>query len=252
MIKSPIKWAGGKTFLIPKLILDCDNQSPDNFVDVFTGSSVVALNMPCDNIIANDISYPLYVFHKCVKAGLVSCGNYNLSEQEYYTNRARFNEIKTSTTNDVELATLFYYLNRAGFNGLYRENSKGGFNVPWGKKKTFKSLSIDQAAYNKIQFFNKDYKNLTIPKNSLLYLDPPYDTPFTKYSKNDFTWEDQKQVIEWAINTGEKFIISNQATDRIVDLYNNYGLNTEIVMAPRRISANGNRDKAKEVYTKNF
>lgn len=252
MIKSPIKWAGGKSFLVERIKEDCNNLNLPNFIDLFTGSSVVALNMPSDNIIANDISYPLITFHKIVKQGLLPIKNYNLTEVEYYANREKFNIIKSTTTNDIELATLFYYLNTAGFNGLYRENAKGSFNIPCGKKKTFKPLAYNTTAYNKINFINDDYKNVNIPKNSLIYIDPPYDTPFTKYNKTDFNWENQKELIQWAINTNEKFIISNQATDRIINLYTNHALNIDILYAPRRVAANGNRDKAKEVYAKNF
>lgn len=250
MIKSPIKWAGGKSWLVEKIKNDFNNLKVDNFVDLFTGSGVVALNIPCKNIIANDISVPLINFHNQVKQGLAINQSYNLTNTEYYSNRTRFNNVKNNLT--VESAILFYYLNRAGFNGLYRENSKGEFNVPWGKKKTFKPLEIDKKAYSKITFLNSSYEEVDVPANSLIYVDPPYDTPFTKYSKGDFTWENQVELIEWLVNINEKVIISNQATDRIVDLYTSHNFNIEIVEAPRRISANGNREKAKEVYAKNF
>lgn len=250
MIKSPIKWAGGKSWLVPKIKDDFNILKVDNFIDLFTGSSVVALNIPCKNIIANDISTPLINFHNKIKQGLIINQTYSLTDVEYYSNRARFNVVKNNLTD--ESATLFYYLNRAGFNGLYRENSKGEFNVPWGKKKTFKPLEVNKQVYSKIVFLNSSYEQVRVPTNSLIYVDPPYDTPFTKYSKGDFIWEDQIKLVEWLVNTNEKIIISNQATDRIIDLYTSYNFNIEIIEAPRRISANGNREKAKEVYAKNF
>lgn len=250
MIKSPIKWAGGKSWLIEKINQDFNTAQVDNVVDLFTGSAVVALNIPCNSIIANDISFSLINFHNQIKQGLAINQVYDLTETEYYKNRALFNIVKNNPTK--QSAILFYYLNSAGFNGLYRENSKGEFNVPWGKKKTFKLLDYNLETYSKIIFINKSYEEVSIPKNSLIYVDPPYDTPFTKYSKNDFNWENQQELIKWLLNTKEKFIISNQATNRIVDLYAKYNLKIELLDAPRRINANGNRDKAKEVYAKNF
>lgn len=252
MIKSPIKWAGGKSWLIERINQDCIKLNPETFIDVFTGSGIVALNSPCKNVVANDINHALITFHKTIKAGSLNLGTFNLTEQEYYNNRNRFNQIKNSNINDIELSVLFYYINKTCFNGLYRENSKGEFNVPWGKKKKLAELKVDHNAYSKIIFKESSYELLDIPSNSFMYLDPPYDTPFTKYSKGDFTWKNQVELLNWALSKNNNFAISNQATDRIIKLYKDSGLNVDILYAPRRISANGNRDKVKEVYAKNF
>lgn len=262
LIKSPLKWVGGKSFLAFKIIQDLENLKVNNFIEPFCGSIVLSLNVP-DNVkpLANDINSPLINFYtelQTYKDNLIKANNYNLTEEEYYQIRTEFNQLKNSPSSIdlTKLASHFYYLNKAGFNGLYRENNKGEFNVPWGKRKSLASLPSDNQFYSslsKIQFTSMDYQQLVISDNStLLYLDPPYDTEFTKYSKNDFKWEDQINLLDWAIALNIPFIISNQATTRIIELYKSYNLNIEFILAPRRISCNGDRSQAHEVYAKNF
>jgi DNA adenine methylase len=83
------------------------------------------------------------------------------------------------------------------------------------------------------------------PPYRMYYADPPYDVQFTKYSQDDFTWDDRIRLTQWLAKHPGKVVLSNQATDRIVDLYEHHGFPIEIVDAPRRISCNGDRRPAK-------
>lgn len=250
MIKSPIKWAGGKSFLLPKINQDFISSQQPVFIEPFCGSAVVSLNISSQKTIANDINFNLINFFSELETLYIDTDSYSYTEAEYYLFRREYNFLKNTSKYPKRLAELFYYLNKAGFNGLYRENKKGEFNVPWGKRKYIPRLNLYDLSY--IQFTNYAYQDLIIPSNSFMYLDPPYDSEFTTYSKEGFNWSDQILLIEWASKLNVPFIISNQSTSRIKELYSDYKLNIEYIEAPRRIACNGNRNNQEELYAKNF
>lgn len=151
-----------------------------------------------------------------------------------------------------ESALLFYYLNRTCFNGLCRFNSKGYFNVPFGRYKTINyKQTQDFLLYRKIlrqwDFKIGDFQDIQLTKTDFIYADPPYDVEFTKYSKEDFNWEDQVRLVEWLATHPSPVILSNQATPRIIELYETYDFDILLLDAPRRISRTGDRTPAKEV-----
>ena len=169
----------------------------------------------------------------------------------YYEMRARFNQLtREGQSQTSEAALIFYYLNRTAFNGLCRFNNSGGFNVPFGRYKTI-DYATDFSAYQiplqPWEITCGDFETLKLEPDDFIYADPPYDVQFTKYSQDDFTWEDQIRLTKWLAKHPGKVVLSNQATDRIVNLYEDYGFTIDRVDAPRRISCNGDRRPAKEV-----
>lgn len=171
----------------------------------------------------------------------------------YYANRARFNSGEASY---AESAALFYYLNRTGFNGLCRFNSKGGFNVPFGKYKTINyrtSFPELTELFKGYTFACGDFQKLPLNTTDFIYADPPYDDGFTTYSAGGFTWDDQVRTAKWLVSHPGPVVASNKATPRIVELYTELGFELQYISAPRRISCDGNRDDAKEILaTKNL
>jgi site-specific DNA-adenine methylase len=147
-------------------------------------------------------------------------------------------------------ALLFYYLNRTGFNGLCRFNNKGEFNVPFGKYKTI-TYSADFLEYRELlgrwEFSCGDFQAMALREDDFIYADPPYDRVFTKYSQQDFTWDDQERLAVWLSQHSGRVVVSNQATDRILALYQKLGFRVDTVEAPRRIACNGNRKPALEM-----
>ncbi len=145
---------------------------------------------------------------------------------------------------------LFYYLNRTGFNGLCRFNSRGLFNVPFGKykninyKEDFREYS---EALSKFEITNLDFEEVGYRDGDFIYYDPPYDTPFTSYSKEDFKWDDQVRLVEHIKRSELPALVSNQATPRIIELYQDNGFHIELIDAPRRISCTGDRSSVKEI-----
>lgn len=180
------------------------------------------------------------------------------NDQElFYAHRARFNEIISNGKADsAEAASLFYYLNRTCFNGLCRFNSKGGFNVPFGRYKTI-NYTTDFTQYAAVlahwTFTTGDFSKLEISADDFIYADPPYDVEFTSYSPGGFSWADQVRLAEWLAQHQGPVIASNQATEKILDLYGRLGFNIELLAAPRMIACNGDRTRAREMLArKNF
>ena len=97
-------------------------------------------------------------------------------------------------------ASFFYYLNRTGYNGLCRFNSRGEFNVPFGSYKTIgytRDFSRLQAAFANWTFQCGDFEKLELRADDFIYADPPYDVEFTEYSQGGFSWDDQVRAAEW-------------------------------------------------------
>ncbi len=225
VISSPIRWAGSKKRLLNEMIEKMFVTNDENYVEPFLGSAVVLLNVLNNKLsfnfkkfYVNDINYNIINFYISLKVDSLSlisslekvAKKYNaltLDEQEkfYYDMREKFN---STSKNDKKKVIYFYFLMKTGFNGVYRENSKGKFNVPFGKKTRViidKHLLLDIS--NKIQnveFYNMDYKDFfkylkkeKIINSSFIYCDPPYlpddDLVYQKhilYTKDMFNHEE--------------------------------------------------------------
>ncbi|MEW5920347.1 MAG: DNA adenine methylase [Bacillota bacterium] len=94
---------------------------------------------------------------------------------------------------------------------------------------------------------SKDFEAIPVENPDFIYADPPYDVEFTQYAKEGFCWEDQVRLVRWLAKHPGPVILSNQATDRIIKLYQNYEFCIEFLEAPRMISCTGDRTPAKEV-----
>ncbi len=250
-LKPPLKWAGGKRWLLPHLLPILQKFENKRLVEPFCGGLAVALGLKPKQALLNDINALVINFYKRLQFGLQTTLTMANNETLYYQYRLRLNDLITSGNIDgSESAELFYYLNRSGYNGLSRFNSKGQFNVPFGRYKTINYLQ-DFSGYKEIfknwQFSACDFEQLIIQSNDIVYADPPYDVQFTKYAKEDFTWLDQERLANWLGQLNVPIIVSNQATIRIVKLYKKIGFKIKKLSAPRMISCNGNRDEALEI-----
>ena len=173
------------------------------------------------------------------------------SERLYYLYRKRLNELVTNGgSKSSETAALFYFLNRTGYNGLCRFNQKGEFNVPFGRYSKI-TYTSDFSGYKKYfsswEFKSQDFEKLKLNSSDFVYADPPYDVEFTSYAKEGFTWDDQVRTAGWLAKHKGPVVLSNQATNRIVDLYTSLGFELTFLAAPRRISCTGDRTPAREV-----
>lgn len=172
----------------------------------------------------------------------------------YYRNQYNLLKKKLNITNQeiITKSALFIFLNKTCFRGVYRENSSGTFNVPFGNYKKVEIFNSDNLT-NISLLFNKhnvifkccdfnEIKKMYLDRYSFIYLDPPYypenETSFTSYTANDFDKERHIKLIKLChyLNSKAKFLLSNSNTDFIKDKLNQYHLN--IILCKRAITSN--------------
>ena len=237
-MRSFLKWAGGKSKLSANIKYHF--REGKRLVEPFVGSGALFLNtsfeeyLLCDtnpdliNLYNNLKKYPEDLVHKTKKLFTKE----NNTEDQFYILRDRFNSLKTS---DINKSALFIYLNKHAFNGLCRYNSKGIFNVPFGRynnpqcpeDKMYNFSHKSQKAIFKCQDFNITFDEIS--KGDIVYCDPPYvplsDTSsFTSYAKNDFNFQHQEELANHAEELkfrGVQCIISNHDLKITRELYKN-------------------------------
>lgn len=287
-----IKWVGGKTQLLQTieqtLPADFSQRKNVTYIEPFVGGGAVLfwILQKYPNItqaVINDINPDLTTAYRTVKiqpTDLVAClreiqAEYiPLNEEKrkdyYLQKRERFN---TKLLGDVENTVLFIFLNRTCFNGLYRVNSKGLFNVPFGRYTNPKicdeqTIFADSELLQRVEILNGDFEK-TLPfatENTLFYFDPPYKplsetSSFNSYSKEEFNDSEQIRLRDFChkINAlGYDFILSNSdvkgknTNDNFFDdLYSDFDI--QRVFATRMVNANAEkRGKLTELMISNF
>jgi DNA adenine methylase len=251
IVGPPLKWAGGKRWIVQHILPFWLKERHRRLVEPFCGGLAVTLGLRPDRALLNDINPHLINFYKQLKRGLKFTLPAENDESFYYKHRERFNElIKNGRSSGPEAAQLFYYLNRTGYNGLCRFNRSGYFNVPFGRYSRI-NYSKDFLQYKHVfkhwDFENVDFEQLQTELGDFIYADPPYDVEFTSYSSGGFGWADQVRTAQWLSKHRGPVILSNQATEKIRELYGDFGFSLKFFDAPRRISCNGDRTAALEV-----
>lgn len=250
-VNPPLKWAGGKRWLLPHLAPLWRAHQNRRYVEPFCGGLAAPLGLRPETAVLNDINPHLVNFYKHLQRGFEITIEMKNEENSFYRHRNRFNQlIREEKSETAEAAQLFYYLNRTCFNGLCRFNQSGEFNVPFGTHKAITYLtdfSQFRRVFKKWDFTNLDIESLELEPEDFIYADPPYDVEFTTYSVGGFSWDDQRRAAERLASHPGPVVLSNQATARIVELYKKLGFEIRYLDGPRRISCTGDRSAAKEV-----
>lgn len=265
-----LKWAGGKRQLLANILPFI----PDNFeryVEPFIGGGAVFFRLEPNNAIINDVNSELINCYRVIRDNVEELINIlanHINDQEYYTEIRNLDRTEAyNNLTDIEKAARMIYLNRTCFNGLYRVNKKGQFNVPFGRYANPRIL--DEQLLREINMFLND-GNIDIRNGNYLdvlqecnaqdfvYLDPPYQpvnaTSFTSYTSGGFDESEQirlKEQCDILTNNGVRFMQSNSNAPLIQELYNDY--NIQIVNARRNINRNANgRGAVEEVIITNY
>ena len=288
-----IKWVGGKGQLIEQLEAllpaDCDRWENVTYIEPFVGGGAMLFHMlqkhkNIKSAVINDINADLTTCYKVVRdtpAELVaslkevqkeyySLHSEDLRKQYYLLMRDEFNTKSLST---IRNTTLFFFLNRTCFNGLYRVNKSGLFNVPFGRYETPTicdpvTIYADSELLQNVEILTGDYQQ-TFGKahgKTLFYFDPPYrplsnTSSFNDYTKeafNDLAQERLKRFCDRIEKAGYSFMLSNSdcfntpLRDRFFeDLYLEYTI--ERVWASRSVNANASkRGKLQEILVHNY
>jgi DNA adenine methylase len=211
----------------------------------------VALGLLPDRATLNDTNPHLISFYRWLQRGLKIKVAMENDETLFYQHRERFNALLASGKGDTaEAASLFYYLNRTGYNGLCRFNSRGEFNVPFGRYRTIGYLpdfSAYRDAFANWTFTTGDVEDVPLDRDDFVYADPPYDVEFTQYSQGGFSWVDQERTALALSRHRGPVVLVNQATERVEDLFRKLGYTVDFMDAPRRISCTGDRTPAREI-----
>ncbi len=250
-LRPPLKWAGGKRWLVPYLRPIWDRLGERRLVEPLCGGLAVALGLQPRLALLNDLNPHNVNFFRWLRTGLQIDLQMENDAGLYYRHRERFNQlIREGKAGSREAAELFYYLNRTCYNGLCRFNRSGGFNVPFGRHNSIhyqRDFSEYPPRLAQWQFTTGDFASIALEPDDFIYADPPYDVEFTQYSKEAFGWDEQVRLAEWLAEHPGPVVLSNQATERIVKLYRALGFKLRFEQAPRMISCNGDRTKATEV-----
>ena len=259
---SPIvKWVGGKRQLLPE-IMPLINKKCSTYVEPFVGGGAVFFELQPKKAIINDYNSELVNVYTVVRdhseeliEELEKHNRYNNGEY-FYMIRALDRSEAYDTMSDTEKAARIIYLNKTCYNGLYRVNSAGQFNSPYGKYKNPNIVNEDSiramSRYlqsNKITIRQGDYKEVLkgLRRGAFVYLDPPYmpislSSSFTGYTENGFSYAQQvtfKEECDKLRKKGISFLQSNSDCPEIRDLYREYEIRT--VQAKRRINSKGNK-----------
>ena len=250
-LKPPLKWAGGKRWLVPHLYPIWAKYPFRRYVEPFCGGLALPLAFAPRNALLNDTNPHLIGFYRWLQRGLEVKLDMRNDRDLYYHHRARFNQyIHDGAGSEQTAAEIFYYLNRTCYNGLCRFNRKGEFNVPFGSYRSInytRNFDDYRPALSHWAFTAGDFEQIALQPDDFVYADPPYDVEFVSYSQQGFSWNDQVRLAHWLAKHPGPVILSNQSTERVVQLYEKLGFTLRYLDAPRRISCNGNRTPAKEV-----
>ncbi len=271
MARPVLKWVGGKRRLIENIINLLPNDYHERaYHEPFFGGGALFFHLEPLRGSINDVNSRLMNFYRVLKEKptelMEEASKFVYDKHEYYRLRTRFNE---GTLGPVEGAAILLYLNKTGYNGLYRVNSKGHYNVPFGRYKN--PRIVDE---NKIMEASRLLQNILITNQRFLsvqnhakdgdivYFDPPYlpvseTSDFTSYSKSGFSYDDHKLLRDTCVELHERgvlFVQSNSYVQPIIELYKNIpGFRTEIVQMNRPINSKASkRGEVNEILITNI
>lgn len=268
-----VKWVGGKR----QLLTEIQNAMPpkksySTYYEPFVGGGAVLFHNQPKKAVINDYNADLINAYEVIKNNvdelIDSLKKHENTEDYFYKQRELDRQPDFNLLTEVEKASRLIYLNKTCFNGLYRVNSQGFFNTPYGRYKNPNIvnehvLRAVNTYFNKnnIIFRNGDFEDAVknIRKGAFVYFDPPYapistTSNYTGYTLAGFNEADQirlKKLCDKLNKQGVKWLLSNSKVDFITELYKDYDI--QVVTAKRNVnSVASKRGEVEEVLIKNY
>ena len=268
-----VKWAGGKRQLIPQ-IRERMPEKYNDYYEPFIGGGAVIFDLLPANALINDINKALINTYRTIcnesdaflkEVNRLDNDIWEDGKKYYYSIREHYNDKLMRSEYDVELAALFVFINKHCFNGLYRVNGKGLFNVPYNNSRR---VSIDEEA---IMAASKYLKGVTIiegdfeqacknaKKGDFVFIDSPYaplnPTSFESYTKEGFDIESHKRLAKLydeLTARGCYCMLTNHNTELINELYGNKDYKIDVVSVKRMINSDASNRVGEEVIICNY
>ncbi len=264
-----VKWVGGKRQLMFELLKNLP-KSYNRYFEPFIGGGALFFELQPDNAYISDMNEELINLYSVVRDSvdelIEDLSKHEVSKEYFLEIRNIDRTEEYSKLSNVERASRFIYLNRTCFNGMYRVNSKGEFNVPFGNYKNPRIIDENNLLncselLKRTEIKCADFSEILnkAQRGDFVYFDPPYvplneTSSFTSYTKDGFDIDMQfklRDVCDELDSMGVKFMLSNSDTKLVNDLYENYEIKK--VFASRQINANADgRGKITEVLVKNY
>lgn len=268
-----VKWAGGKRQLLPQ-IKERMPEKYNNYYEPFVGGGAVTFELMPKNALINDINRALInaykqicnaseAFLKAVKK--LDAEMWEDGKEYYYSLREHYNDKLVKAEYDVELAALFVFMNKHCFNGLYRVNGKGLFNVPYNNSRR---TSVDEKSIMDISKYlqdvtitDGDFEDACVAasKCDFVFIDSPYaplnPTSFESYTKEGFDIESHKRLAKFydeLTARGCYCMLTNHNTELINELYGNKGYKMDVVSVKRMINSDASNRVGEEVIICNY
>jgi len=273
-----VKWVGGKRQLMQQF-RDMNlyppyafNPEVATYFEPFVGGGAMFFNLLPKKSVLSDMNQELVITYNIIKKDVDSLIK-KLKEHQQKNNKEYFLKVRAQEVeklSDVDIAARFIYLNRTGFNGLYRVNGSGKFNVPYAGNKNPLICDEDNLrkahdAMKDTKIFHQDYKKVLekAKKGDFIYFDPPYypvskTSAFTSYTKEGFLEKEQEELRNVFVKLHKRgcfVMLSNSDTPFINKIYSRLDKKIKIhkVLAGRAINSKGTgRGKVKEVVVVNY
>lgn len=268
-----VKWAGGKRQLLAQ-IKERMPEKYNNYYEPFIGGGAVLFELLPTNAIINDINRALINAYRVISqepdefiefVNKLDSEIWENGKEYYYFLRQHYNDKLMREEYDVELAALLVFINKHCFNGLYRVNGKGLFNVPYNNSRR---KSIEENVIKNISAYLKRVKIMegdfevackTASKGDFLFLDSPYvplnPTSFDSYTKQGFDKESHERLaklVDELTAKGCYCMITNHNTEFINQLYGNKGYRIDVVNVKRMINRDASKRVGEEVIICNY
>lgn len=264
-----VKWVGGKRQLMFELLKNMP-QIYNRYFEPFIGGGALFFELQPEQAYISDMNEELINLYQVVRDNvdelITDLKKHDISKEYFMGIRNIDRTEDYENWSSIQKASRFIYLNRTCFNGMYRVNSKGEFNVPFGHYKNPRivdenNLTNCSNLLQRTEIRHADFSEILtkVQEGDFVYFDPPYvplseTSSFTSYTKDGFDIDMQfklRDVCDELDSIGVKFLLSNSDTKLVNELYENY--NIKKVFASRQINANADgRGKITEVLVRNY